>query len=76
MVGILSQYFGEPINCNFQGVDSEMASDYCWIHGSSYMPKAYQEHMKCVVDQFGIESEDDAPDTSYYQWVSYINYNF
>ena len=46
MVGILSQYFGEPINCDFKGIDSEMASDYCWIHGSSYMPKQYQQHMK------------------------------
>jgi hypothetical protein len=46
MVGILSQYFGEPINCDFKGIDSEMASDYCWIHGSSYMPKRYQPHMK------------------------------
>ena len=46
MVGILSQYFGEPINCDFKGIDSEMASDYCWIHGSGYMPKQYQQHMK------------------------------
>ncbi len=67
MVGILSQYFGEPINCDFKGIDSEMASDYCWIHGSSYIPPEYQQHMKCVVDLDGIESSDDAPDTSYYQ---------
>ena len=67
MVGILSQYFGEPINCDFKGIDSEMASDYCWIHGSSYIPPEYQQSMKCIVDQDGIESADDAPDTSYYQ---------
>ena len=67
MVGITSQYFGEPINCDFKGIDSEMASDYCWIHGSSYIPPEYQQSMKCIVDQDGIESADDAPDTSYYQ---------
>ena len=66
-----SQYFGEPINCDFKGIDSEMASDYCWIHGSSYIPPEYQQHMKCIVDLDGIESADDAPDTSYYQ-VIYI----
>ena len=66
-VGILSQYLGEPINCDFKGIDSNMASDYCWIHGSSYIPKNYQEHMKCIVDMDGIDSEDDAPDTAYYQ---------
>jgi len=72
MVGILSQYFGEPINCDFKGVDTEMASDYCWIHGSGYMPKEYQQHMRCIVDHDGVESADDIPDTSYYQWVTFV----
>ena len=30
-------------------------------------PKEYQPHMKCIVDLEGVESADDAPDTSYYQ---------
>ena len=72
MVGVMSQYFGEPINCDFKGIDGEMASDYCWIHGSSYMEPQYQEHMKCIVDMEGVESADDAPDTSYYQWVTFV----
>ena len=67
-----SQYFGEPINCDFKGIDSEMASDYCWIHGSSYIPPEYQKHMRCIVDHDGVESADMAPDTSYYQ-VSFKN---
>jgi hypothetical protein len=50
LVGIVSQYFGEPISCDFKGVDVEMATDYCWIHGSSYIPKEYQQHMKCIVE--------------------------
>lgn len=72
MVGVMSQYFGEPINCDFKGIDGEMASDYCWIHGSSYIPYEYQSHMKCIVDLDGVESADDAPDTSYYQWVTFV----
>jgi len=54
--GIVSQYFGEPISCDFKGVDVEMATDYCWIHGSSYIPREYQKHMKCIVDLEGVES--------------------
>ena len=72
MVGILSQYFGEPINCDFKGIDGELASDFCWIHGSSYIEPQYQEHMKCIVDLDGVKSKDEAPDTSYYQWVTFV----
>ena len=72
MVGVFSQYFGDPIQCDFTTIDSDLASDYCWIHGSSYIPPQYQPHMKCIVDLDGIESEDDAPDTSYYQWVVFM----
>jgi hypothetical protein len=28
--------------------------------------------MKCIADFDGVESEDDAPDTSYYQWVTFM----
>ena len=36
-----------------------------------------QAHMKCIVDQFDkrgrrFDSADDAPDTSYYQWVVFV----
>ena len=72
MVSIFSQYFGEPISCDFKGLDVEMATHYCWIHGSSYIPSQYQHHMKCITDLDGVKSADDAPDTSYYQWVSFV----
>jgi hypothetical protein len=72
MVGVMSQYFGEPINCDFKGIDGELASDFCWIHGSSYIEPQYQEHMKCIVDLDGVKSKDEAPDTSYYQWVTFV----
>eukprot|EP00092_Neocalanus_flemingeri_P099278 GFUD01126655.1.p1 GENE.GFUD01126655.1~~GFUD01126655.1.p1 ORF type:complete len:393 (-),score=96.88 GFUD01126655.1:179-1357(-) len=71
-VGIASQYFGDPISCEFQGISSDLAQDYCWIHGSSYIPPQYQAHVGCIVDLDGIESADDAPDTSYYQWVTFM----
>jgi len=71
-VGIASQYFGDPISCEFQGISSDVAQDYCWIHGSSYIAPQYQTHMKCIVDLDGVESADDAPDTSYYQWVTFM----
>ena len=28
--------------------------------------------MKCIVELEGVESEDDAPDTAYYQWVTFF----
>jgi len=71
-VGIASQYFGDPISCEFQGISSDLAQDYCWIHGSSYIAPQYQAHLKCIVDLDGVESADDAPDTSYYQWVTFM----
>jgi len=74
-VGIASQYFGDPISCQFEGIDSSLAQDYCWIHGSSYIPAEFQGHMKCIVDQTGVteENKDEAaPDTSYYQWVTFM----
>jgi len=77
-IGIASQYFGDPISCEFQGISSDLAQDYCWIHGSSYIPPQYQAHMKCITDQYNsvtkekFDSADDAPDTSYYQWVVFV----
>jgi hypothetical protein len=56
LVGVMSQYFGEPIQCDFKGVDSETAKDYCWIHGSGYIPDEYQMHTKCFTDQ--VHTED------------------
>lgn len=41
-VGIATQYFGDPISCEFQGINSDLAQDFCWIHGTSYIPPQYQ----------------------------------
>ena len=75
-------------SCEFQGINSDLAQDFCWIHGTSYIPPQYQvpthqvtqpshnnlsqPHLKCIVELEGIESEDDAPDTAYYQWVTFV----
>eukprot|EP00095_Tigriopus_kingsejongensis_P001485 snap_masked-scaffold124_size330879-processed-gene-1.6 protein:Tk01485 transcript:snap_masked-scaffold124_size330879-processed-gene-1.6-mRNA-1 annotation:"innexin inx2" len=72
MVGVMSQYFGEPIQCDFKGVDGETAKDFCWIHGSSYIPPQYQPHMQCIADMEGVTTKEEAPDTSYYQWVTFM----
>ncbi|QQP58449.1 Innexin [Caligus rogercresseyi] len=72
LVGVLTQYFGQPISCDFKGVNKDLANDYCWIHGSSYIKPEYQHHMKCITDLDGIQSEDQSPDTSYYQWVTFM----
>ena len=74
MVGILSQYFGDPINCDFKGLDKHMANDYCWIHGSPYIPHGeyqYQRHiMKCIVEYEDLKNDkDDVPYTAYYQVI-------
>ena len=84
MLGAMSQYFGDPINCDFKGVNNIMATDYCWIHGSSHFPGEYQQHMMCIVDmdhfnvtwvhRYGphLPIPNDGPDTSYYQWVTFV----
>jgi len=71
-IGVATQYFGDPISCEFQGINADLAEDYCWIHGSSYIPNVYQSHMKCTVDQTDLNSPEDAPDTSFYQWVTFV----
>ena len=30
------------LSCEFQGISSNVAQDYCWIHGSSYIRPEYQ----------------------------------
>ena len=32
----------------------------------------YQAHLKCIVDQEGFKTSDDAPDTAFYQWVTFM----
>eukprot|EP00092_Neocalanus_flemingeri_P010764 GFUD01011593.1.p1 GENE.GFUD01011593.1~~GFUD01011593.1.p1 ORF type:complete len:526 (+),score=111.55 GFUD01011593.1:72-1649(+) len=71
-IGVAQGYFGKPITCMFNGINSELADDFCWMHGSSYIPSQYQAHMKCIVDQSGVVSEDTAPETQYYQWVTFV----
>jgi len=69
-VGIANDYFGDPISCDVEGIDKQLAEDYCWLHGSSYVPlDAKQE-----IDAWRKENNKDTKDsdTSYYQWVSFM----
>ena len=72
-LGSLYQHIVKPIKCAFKDIDSDLATDYCWIHGTSYIDKKLQGHFKCIVDMDGIDSEDDAPDITYYQ-VSVLHF--
>jgi len=71
-IGVAQGYFGKPITCQFNGINSELADDFCWMHGSSYIPSQYQAHMGCIVDQDGVIDEKTAPETQYYQWVTFV----
>lgn len=52
---------------------SAYASSFCWIHGTAYVRKHLQgKATGCFVDQSEIESEEDAPITSYYLWLPYL----
>ena len=42
-IGVAQAYFGKPISCMFTGtLNEEVANDYCWMHGSAYIPPEYQ----------------------------------
>ena len=41
-IGVAQSYFGKPISCQFTTIDQELANDYCWMHGSAYIPPEYQ----------------------------------
>jgi len=63
---------GRAIICQGAGGD-KYASSYCWIHGTAYV----RDHLQgkatgCFVDQTKIESEEDAPVTSYYLWLPFL----
>ena len=34
--------------------------------------KRLSQFFQCIVELEGVESEDDAPDTAYYQWVTFF----
>ncbi len=66
-----NQYFGDPIICTFKssGLDSDFAKQHCWLHGSSWVPKEFQEDFDCRVTE---NSDLTGNDTSYYQWVIFF----
>ena len=69
---LLPSHIYDHCSCEVTGIDKDVAKDYCWIHGSSFIPQEYQAKLKCIVEQDGVMSADEAPDTSYYQWVTFM----
>ena len=73
----LTQCFGDPINCQFAGKNSNFEEDYCWIHGSAHFDVRFQGHVDCITigpkeaKNGAIESEQKVV-TAYYQWVPFV----
>ena len=44
-VGVAQAYFGKPISCSFNGVDADLANDFCWMHGGGHMAPQYQANI-------------------------------
>ncbi len=45
---MLLQYFGEPIECDFDaGINLDVAKQYCWVHGSFWIEEKYQAPFDC-----------------------------
>ena len=42
------------------------------LHSTNCPLVLLQAHLKCIVEQEGVMSADEAPDTSYYQWVTFM----
>lgn len=70
---LATQYFGDPIVCSFtSGVGEDLAKQYCWIHGSSFVSSEYQEEFDCITQQHQYTDPRDAPTTAYYQWIPFL----
>ena len=39
---IWPNFFAPCFSCEFNGIDEGYAKDYCWVHGSNYIPTQYQ----------------------------------
>ena len=77
----LTQFFGDPIDCNFAGGNNGFIEDYCWIHGSpafSYEDQKTDRNIGCIISKIynrtnkGYPNNENIPTTSYYQWVSLV----
>lgn len=75
-----TQFFGEPINCMGStkyddGIPEKVLNNYCWIHCTFTLPKAYGKTAPWDVVQPGIDTttENDVQVYhAYYQWVCFF----
>jgi hypothetical protein len=45
-----TQYFGQPMNCDLgtaTTVNQDFLNDYCWIHGTTHIPKNNEKAFGC-----------------------------
>jgi len=65
-----TQYFGKPMNCDLGTapvVNQDLLNDYCWIHGTTHIPKNSKR-------TFGCNFKEGSGQTKhvYYQWVVFM----
>jgi len=77
------QYFGDPIDCIVDGVDSDIMDTYCWIHSTFTLPAFNGAEIGVEVPHPGIynpnqkngeDLEHEVKYHKYYQWVTLFLY--
>lgn len=78
VIVITKQFFGERISCNPSAKDEvpkDVLNNYCWIHSTFTLPKAYDKPVGWEVAYPGVDKATDADETTYhayYQWVCFF----
>lgn len=69
------QYFGDPIDCDVDGIPSNIMDSYCWIYSTFTVSKHDDGRIGKDVVQPGVapyvDGEDDLTYHRYYQWVCF-----
>jgi len=69
------QYFGDPIDCDVDGVPSNIMDSYCWIYSTFTVSKHVEGQIGKDVIQPGVapylQGEDNVRYHRYYQWVCF-----
>ena len=72
LVGAMTQYLGQPIQCDQSSGDKDFANQYCWVEGTFHVPKSYQNTLSgCSLHQ-SLIPDDKNPYTTNYQWVTIV----
>lgn len=72
------QYFGDPIDCISEHVDSGVMDTFCWIHGTYTLPHIGGEegvdvpHPGIASDTNSEGEKHEKQHHKYYQWVTFF----